>query len=339
MRFSLVFAFTAALLVVSGCDEMNPAGTAEYENPDYPSLEKGIFYCGHDPVDCCFAPHSSVVWISVPALNSFIWKDVSKAIVNPAFSDTMALRFPPGLLAAPKQGKFIFTSPVGSADIYMVDTEEFSVEKVYSSDSSVSTMELSPEGDVLYLGSQGAPWHVEAVSTDTWKLLAWFATDWSVNRLEVSGDNTLLAISNSGTQEIIVIDAEDLAPRDTLFMPMRIGTMSFTDDSQSLVVLDATQIDPCMVKIDIQSGAELFRSSPSNIYLTNCRIQGSNTLLLPRNSEDRISVLNMDNMIFAPSLPTSTRPGETCISWDGEYIVSVSRAASPGTATVFHYGD
>jgi len=200
-------------------------------------------------------------------------------------------------------------------------------------------MELSPGGELLYLGSQGAPWHVEAVSTDSWEQVAWLSTDWPVYRLEVSPDNSLVAIGNSGRMEITILEAETLVPQDTLLMPMRTGTMAFTGDSRALVVLDASQVNPCLIKVDVSTGEELYRSSPYNSYLTNCRIQGSNTLILPRNSDKRISILNMNNMIFAPSVALDFRPGETCVSWDGEYIVTITRTASPGRATVFHYGE
>ena len=339
MQFNRFSALMVILLMFAACKEISPAGIAEYTNPDYPAQEKGFFFCGDDPSDCCFAPQSSVVWIAVPSLNSLIYKDVSEAVVNPIVSDTLYLGFSPSQLISPESGQFLYASISGSGDIYKIDTELYTYRKVYSCISSVYTMELSPGGDLLYLGSQGAPWHIEAVSTDSWEQVAWLSTDWPVYRLEVSPDNSLVAIGNSGRKEITILEAETLVPGDTLFMPMRTGTMAFTDDSQALVVLDASQVNPCMMKVDIPSGEELYRFSPYNSYLTNCRIQGSNTLILPRNSDERISILNMGNMIFAPSVTLDFRPGETCISRDGEYMVTITRTTSPGRATVFHYGE
>lgn len=334
IRITLLF-----LLTITSCTEINPAGPGIYINPAYPDSEKGYFFCGQNPGECVFAPGTSTVWISVPPSTGLFYRDVSKAVVNPFLVDTLHLHFTPDLLVAPPSGPYIYTTVSGGNDVVEIDTEELSYKRVYSSSSSIYSMKISSDGSVMFLGSQGAPWHVEAVSTDSFEQLASIDTDWPVHRLEVAPDNSLVAIANTSRTDIVVLDFHSLLPVDTLLMPMRTGTMSFLQNSTQLVVLDASASKPYMIKVDILTGEELFRSRPLNSYLINCRMTGTNTLLLPRNQDERVSVLNMENMVFAPSLPLENRAGSVCVSSDGEYIVAVSKTASPGRATVFHYGD
>jgi len=327
------------LLSLTNCVSNNPAGTAEYENPSYANQIKGFFYCGQDPFSAVFAPGSPVVWISEPANNRIWYKDVSKAVVNPTICDTLLLKFPPGVLVAPPSGSEIYVSQSSSNGIYSINTETLACQKVYTNASSISMMCLSPDGNTLYIGSQGIPWHVESVSTSDWSQIASVSIPWSVTRLSVSPDNSLVAVGNSVRTSVYLFDAGDLSPVDTLLLPMRPGTMAFTSDSRSLVVLDAASGDPNVLKINTISGEVEYRSRSVNSYLANTRIPGTNTLILPRNQDERVSILNMENMIFAPSIEQDTRIGAVCISQDGNYLVAVSRASTPGRATVFIKGE
>lgn len=330
---------TATVFILTGlsCTEINPAGPGTHTNPAYPDSEKGYFFCGQDPAGCVFAPGTSTVWISDPASGRLFYRDVSMAIVNPLLVDTLHVGFSPEILVAPSSGHRMYASESGGRTVFMIDTEELSFEKVYISCSSVYTMELSSDGSVLFLGSQGAPWHVESVSTESFQQIAYHDTDWPVYRLEVSPDNSFAAVGNSGRKEILILDFDSLLPVDTLHMPMRTGTMAFLQNSSRLVVLDASGNSPYMIKADAETGEEISRFRPYNSYLVNSRIKGTNTLLLPRSQDERVSVLDMESMIFAPSLPLSHRVSSLCVSSDGNYIVAVSRTASPGRATVFHY--
>ena len=330
--FALLFALT-----VVGCAEINPAGPATYINPTYPNSQKGYFFCGQDPGNCVFAPGTSTVWISVPAAHGLFFRDVSRAVVNPFLVDTLFLKFAPDLLAAPSSGSRIYVTVSGGKDIYEVDTEELSYQNVYSSSSSISTIRVSTDGSALFLGSQGAPWHVESVSTESWEQLASFDTDWPVQRLELAPDNSQVAIANSSMMDIVTLDFSSLVPVDTLHMPMRIGTMAFLQNSTQIAVFDASSGQPYMIKVDTDTGEELFRSRPVNSYLINTRMTGTDVLLLPRSQDSRLSVINMENMVFAPSLFVEHRVSSVCVSSDGAYIVTVSRTATPGRATVFHY--
>ena len=329
------FVLTLLLVFVFGCVENNPAGTAQYTNPEYPNQLKGFFYCGSDPIAAAFAPDTSVIWISEPD-NNFLWyKDVSKAIVNPIICDTLALNFSPGLIVSPPSGSNIFVHHYNTAQVFSVETNNLRWNLCYTAASTMQSMKLSSDGSVMYLGSQGMPRHIESVSTDSWELINSFEMEWSVNRLAVSPDGSIVAAANSARSEVFLFNGPDLIPIDTLFLPMRVGTMAFSENSEELIVLDAASLRPYMLKIDISTGEELYSSRPINSYLSCFVIEGTNTLLLPRNQDEGVSVLNMENMIFAPSIPADSKIGSVCASDDGEYIVTISRTTTPGTATVY----
>jgi len=332
---------TAVLLslYLAGCVSTNPAGTADYVNPVFADEQKGFFYCGSGPFAAVFVPNTAVVWISEPGNGRIWYKDVSEAVVNPNVCDTLNVDFSPGLMAAPPAGNVVYVSHYNSNDVYSIDTEILKWNKVYTSSSSIKTMQLSSDGRTMYLGSLGIPWHIEAVSTLDWSQSASVTTEWPVLRMKLSPDNSLLAAGNSGRTDIYLYNAADLSVVDTLFMPMRTGTMAFSSDSRSLVVLDAASFRPYMIKVDLETGNEVFRSRPYNSYLANSSIPGTNTLILPRNQDYRVSILNTDNMVFAPSLLVDSRIGAVCCSDDGEYIVTVSRTTVPGRATVFVKGE
>lgn len=330
MQRRLFFPGLILLLAMVGCESVNPAGTAGYENPEYPSSYKGKFYCGQMPFHCAFAPLSYTVWVSEPANRRLFRRDISKALVNPHLSDTMYVHFSPGLIAAPSSGEHIYVSEKSGIDIYAVNTVEMTYERVYTATASIYTMKLSGDSEFLYLGSQGTPWMVEAVSTTSWQLVSSLPCDWPVYRLEVSPNDSLVAIGNSGREEIVMLEGSSLAPLDTLEMPMRIGTMAFSSDSRALVVLDASSGYPHMIKVDLETGEHLFSSRPYHSYLINAVMHSTNTLLLPRNQDYAISVLNIENMIFAPSIPTEHRVSAICVSHDNEYIVALSKTSAPG---------
>jgi len=335
----IILTVWVVMLFTAGCVSTNPAGPAQYANPSYADQLKGYFYCGQEPYAAVFSNGSSVVWISEPANSRIFYRDVSRAIVNPLVCDTVVVDFAPGRMLSPPSGDCIYICGYNSNKIYALNTESLKWSRVYTNSSSISTVQLSSDGETLFLGSLGSPWHIEAVSTADWTRAASVSVEYPVSRLELSPDNSLIAAGNSGGTSIDLFDAADLSPVDTLFMPMRIGTMSFTSDSRSLVVLDAASFRPYMVKVNLATGEEEFRSRPYNSYLKNCRVTGSDVLILPRNQDERVSVLNMENMIFAPSLELSSRAGAACVSSNGDYIVAVSRTTIPGRATVFIKGD
>ena len=336
-----IFCITVVLfaLYLTGCVLTNPAGTADYVNPVFADEQKGFFYCGSGPYSAVFVPNTAVVWISEPGNGRIWYKDVSKAVVNPDICDTLVVDFAPGLMVAPPDGSVIYVSHYNSNDVYLVDTETLKWKLVYTCSSSIKTMQLSSDGGIMYLGSLGTPWHIESVSTSNWSRSAIVTTEWPVLRMKLSPDNSLLAAGNSGRTDIYMYNAVDLSPVDTLFMPMRTGTMAFSSDSRSLVVLDAASNRPFMVKVDLATGGEEFRSRPYNSYLVCSQVPGTKTLILPRNQDERVSILNMDNMTFAPSLLVDSRIGAVCCSDNGDYIVTVSRTTVPGRATVFIKGE
>ena len=327
--------FTIALVMLLGCVENNPAGTAAYTNPEYPSQIKGFFYCGSNPIAVAFAPDTSVVWISEPD-NNFLWyKDVSKAVVNPVICDTLNLDFSPGIIEAPPSGDNIFVHHHNTAQVFTVDTSNLRWMLSYTATSTMQSMKLSSDGSFMYLGSQGVPWHIESVSTDNWELINSFEMEWPVNRLAVSPDGSTIAVANSTRKEVLLFSGPDLTPLRALELPMRVGTIAFSENSEELIILDAASLRPYMLKIDVSTGEELYSSRPINSYLSCFAIQGTNTLLLPRNQDEGVSVLNMGNMIFAPSIPADSKIGSVCASNDREYIVTISRTTIPGTATVY----
>jgi hypothetical protein len=336
IRKNIATFLASAILAATGCESVNPAGTAQYENPEYPSEQKGFFYCGQDPFSMAFAPGTTVLWISDPSNGRLFYRDVSKALVNPLYADTLVLPFTPGIIAAPHSGPVLYLTEKSTGNLYGLNTQTLVYQRLYTAQASIFVMELSHDGSVLYMGSQGAPWGVEAASTVSWDQMAFFPLDWPVNRLAVASDGSRIAAGNSGRMEITLHAHQSLALLDTLHMPMRTGAMSFTMDSGSLVVLDASSMRPYMVKLNLETGEFDSVSRPYNAYQTCVRIPGTNTLLLPRRSEARVSVLNMDNMIFAPSLPVDNRVRQVCVTADGAYIAMLSSTSTPGRATVFH---
>ncbi len=340
MKFWGIFLLIVCFMLCAiGCTATSPAGSSEYENPPYSDLLKGYFYCGEDPFAAVFSNGSSTVWISEP-VNQRIWyKDVSEALVNPNVCDTLQVDFSPGLLVSPLAGNEIYVTHHNYNDLYSVNTETLRWKKVYTSDSSIKTIQLSSDGETLYLGSSGIPWQLESVSTTTWEQISSVSIDWPVLRLALSPDDKIVAVANSGRNEIYLFDTDDLSPMDTLSLPMRIGTMSFSSDSRSIVALDAASSRPYMVRVSSETGRLEYSSRPLNSYLVSQRIPGTNTLLLPRNQDERVSVLNMDNMIFANSIPQSNRIGAICVSQDRDYIITITARTTPGHAFVFIKGE
>ena len=337
MRFAYIF--SCFLLFTTSCSTINPAGSSEYENPTYSDELKGYFYCGKDPGSAVFSHGSSIVWISEPVNQEIWYKDVSLSVGNPHVCNVLEVDFSPGLMVSPLSGSEIFVTHLSHNDVYTLDTETLKWKNVYTSESSIKTVQLSSDGETLYLGSSGVPWQIEAVSTTSWERISSVSTDWPVLRLVLSPDGRTIAAANSGGNEIYLFNAEDLSPMDTLDLPMRIGTMSFSSDSRSIVALDAASTKPYMIKVNLETDRFEYSSRPIHSYLVSQRIPGSNILLLPRNQDERVSVLNMDNMVFAPSIPQTNIIETICTSHNGDYVVTITGRTTPAQAFVFVKGE
>lgn len=316
-------------------DALVPAGPAQYENPEYPSE-----YAGYALIPAQFAGgffYQDRVYIldeQDQMLISFSVSDSNLAIPeNLAVMDTLLLGFPPGKSCFDELTETLFISDNVSNEIYRLAIfGGDSPELLHQSESVITSIFSVDNGNSLLICFLGPEWLVRKINASTGAVEGEYATEWPIGRAALSVDGSRLLLNNSAKYFIIEIDVSSLTETGSIPLPERSGPFLY-NTSGNIVVFNQYAINPRVYLFDGETKSRLDVIESINPYKFCFLMPGTDVILAPRRSDDRISVLNSDNMIFAPSLFCFNYAEMVFSSEDNSYIIILSD--TPGRAYVY----
>ena len=94
--------------------------------------------------------------------------------------------------------------------------------------------------------------------------------------------------------------------------------------SGNIVVFNQYSVDPRVFLYDGNSGELIEQISSINPYKACDLIPGTDLVIAPRRSDNRVSILDSRNLIFAPSLFCLQYPSLAFSTQDGQTIIVLS---------------
>lgn len=316
-------------------DALVPAGPAQYENPDYPTE-----YAGYALIPAqftygfCYQDRVYLLDITEQMLISFSASDPNLAIPeNPTEMDTLLLGFPPGKSCFDEFTETLFISNNASNEIYRLPLfSGGSPQLLHQSESTVTSIFPVDNGESLLICFLGPEWLVRKINTTTGAVEGEYATEWPIGRAALSVHGSRLLLNNSAKHFIIEVDVSSLTKTDSIPLPERCGPFLY-NTSGNIVVFNQYMINPRVYLFDGETKSTLNVIESINPYKFCFLMPGTDVVLAPRRSDDRISVLNSDNMIFAPSLFCFNYAEMVFSSPDNSHIIILSD--NPGRAYVY----
>lgn len=316
-------------------DALVPAGPAQYVNPDYPSE-----YIGYALIPAQFAGgffYQDRVYIldkKDQMMISFSASDPNLAIPEEITErDTLLLGLTPGEYCFDEFTETLFISSDGSNEIYRLPfSSSDPPELIHSSESTVTRIFSVDNGKSLLICFLGPEWLVRKINAATGAVEGEYATEWPIGRAALSVDGSRLLLNNSAKYFITEIDVSSLTKIDSIPLPERCGPFLY-NTSGNIVVFNQYTINPRVFLFDGETKSILDVIESINPYKFCFLMPGTDVVLAPRRSDNRISVLNSDNMIFAPSLFCFNYAEMVFSSPDNSYIIVLSD--SPRRAHVY----
>lgn len=325
----LIFLFSACV------NALEPAGPAQYENPDYPSeffgyasiptqFSGGFFY--QERVYVLDKTNQIMISFSVSDPNLAIPESLT-------VKDTLQLGFSPALSCFDQYTETLFMSHSVSNDIYRLSLSSGGFpELLYQCESILTEIFPVDNGNSLLICFLGPEWLVRKINAVTGEVENEFTTDWPITRAALSVDNDRLLLSNSGKKYLIEIDTDSFEKVDSFPLPERLGPFLY-NTAGNIVVFNQYTIHPRVYLLDGDTGSTMDVVECINPYKYCFLMPGTDVVLAPRRSDSRVSVLNSDNMIFAPSLFCFSYAEMVFSSSDNDHIIILSDA--PGRAYVY----
>ncbi len=269
-------------------------------------------HIGPDGEDVCIAPGSGLRYVSSSSDNEvFVLSPPEEYPV-----DTIPLDEPPRYLAATPDGQFIYATAWPLAEVYVIDTALNELVFAVPVDTGPMAIEMSIDGEYVFVACMdNKSIHVIRTSDNT--TAGVFNLDWSPTCLEALPNGEYIYAGNMARKEIQAIRISDL----TLMSPIETEEypkiMSATADSKYMFVFNKSSFDPRYNVVRLSDGECIANIRTRRNYIAEARIPGTNTVILIRNNDDRVSVLNMDNYVFAPTIAAGPSTVACAVSTDG----------------------
>jgi len=330
LLLSFVFAFT-------GCvDALEPAGPGQYENPDYPSALLG--YCAIPTnFDGAFSLEGRVyVLFGVSGiLESFSLSDPNLDLLgSPVEKDTLVLGFQAGNFVLDQFSGWLYVEDIQGSGIYRVQLPDGVPEFVCPSESVITAVFLDQSSTSLIICYFGPEWLARKIDISTGAIQGEFHTGWPITRAAMSQDSGKLMLSNSGKEFLLEVDVSTMELADTLHLTERPGPFVY-NSSANIVVFNQYSIRPRVYLYDGSTYLLIQEISSINPYQICNIIPETDVVIAPRRSENRLSVLNSANMVFAPSIYCFQSPDFVFSTENGEYIIILNEV--PGMVYVYSH--
>jgi len=332
-------AIAITVVILSFCsacmDSVEPAGPAQYENPEYPSEYRGYALIPTTFSDVFFnSGRIFVIDRSSQMMFSFSADDPNLADPDSlVHKDTLHLGFPAGLASFDSSSGFLFITDDISNDIYLLeDIYSGTPQLLVSSESLITEIFPIDQGSSLLVCFLGPEWLVRKIDTLTGQVQAEYSTGWPITRAALSSEEDRLLLSNSGRKYLIEIDTNSFQRTDSISLVERTGPFLY-NSSGDIVLFNQYSVAPRVSLFDADTHELLYTVECINPYKVCSLIPGTDTVLAPRRSDNKVSVLNSETMIFAPSVFCFSPADLVFVTDDRELMIVASD--NPGRIHVF----
>ena len=314
-------------LLISGCsDTVDPAGVAQYVNPEYPST-----LIGYAVISTSFSgafSYDGRVYVldqEADIVESFSLSDPYLNLnFTPVTKDTLPLGFTPGDYAFAGSTGILYLEDNLSHNVYKIQLPDGSPELLHNSESFITDLFLADGNGSLIICFLGAEWLARKIDVSTGSTLGEYETGWPITRAALSEDTGRLLVSNSSKEFLLEIETATMGLIDTLYLTERPGPFIY-NTSGNIVVFNQYSVDPRIFLYEGSTGEMLTEISSINPYQTCNLIPGTDVIIAPRRSDNRVSILNSENMIFAPSIYCLQYCNLAFSTEDGQIIIVLSK--------------
>lgn len=329
IRSALTALFSTVLLVLISCgDDLTDPG---YVNPDYPdNLERVISTFGR-PSGIAVSDFNGLAY--VPAPMSYCVYAVSAMAREPV--DTLNVEYSPNLVTSIPGSGEIWVSAWPNPLIMVIDPSTNTVvHTIDTGDQGISALLSSPDGAYVFAGCiDNKALHV--LQTSDYGSEGVFNLEWAPTIMAVSPGGERLYVANDSKKEIqeIILSSMTLG---TLYedLPETVRLLATTADGENLLLFGRRNYDPRVFVLRLADGSIIDDIRTRQLYDSSARIPGTGTILLVRRSDNKLSILNMENMVFAPTLAAGNDPSGVAVSPDGQEIWISNRLGN----SVYLYG-
>ncbi len=217
-QFVIPAAFFLAILSISGCvDALEPAGPAQYVNPEYPSE-----LLGYASIPAKFSSayfYQNRLYILDSTFENLISFSIADPNLsdpeNPVQKDTLDLGFAPGISCFDQSTATLFISEAASNDIYRLPLSGGgSPELLYQCESIITDIFPVNSGSSILICFLGPEWMVRKINSVTGQVEKEYSTQWPIGRAALSVDGERLLVNNSAKKYIIEIDTDSFQKLD-----------------------------------------------------------------------------------------------------------------------------
>jgi DNA-binding beta-propeller fold protein YncE len=337
VKFVAVLSVLFLLVSFSGCaDALEPAGPGQYANPDYPSDMFGYAIIPETFEDGFL--HQERVYILDRTSQSMIsFSSTDPDLADPEFlvnKDTLVLGFQPGASCFDSNSETLFVSDASTNDIYRLSLSGGGEPQfLCSSESVITSLYPIENGSSLVVCFLGPEWLARKIDAVSGQVEKEYSTGWPITRAALSTDENRLLLSNSGREYLIEIDTDTILSTDTIPMPQRLGPFLY-NTSGDIDVCNQYTVKPRVYLLDGVTKSIMDVVECINPYKHCFLMPGTDVVLAPRRSDNRVSVLNTENMVFAPSIFCISYAEVAFSSPENNCIVVLSD--SPGRGYIYN---
>jgi DNA-binding beta-propeller fold protein YncE len=306
------------LLLQAGCG--SDAAGPGYTNPQVPDSLLCQVSLGSCPQFPCQAPGTDLFFIT-----NRMSQDITVVLGTDSFLpvDTILVGGEPRHIAASADGGSIYVTRYSSEYMLVLDTSGGAVTDSIAVGSAACGLEMSPGGEYLFIPST-AQNTVTKVRTSDNTVVSVLETEWAPLFSEILPGGDFMYLGNDYLSTIAEVRTSDNTLARTLEVPGNPWLLLASADGSRLFAFDRDYDDPRFHVIRLSDGVVENTVRTTRRYHHGYRIPGTSTAILSRYWSDRVSVLNMDNLVFAPSIETGDEPAGVLVSEDGEYLLVVN---------------
>lgn len=305
----ILLSISITLLLLSCGDDVS--GPGEYVNPQYPDSLVQKISVGLSPSDIVAPFGSEYVYVSCFGSSCIMVADPLDTIPV----DTIPVPLTPKYMIATPDGKRIYVSAHPDPYIFVVDTELNEIVQTISIGSNIMSIEITPSGDYVYAGCwmEKTVYVIRTVDNTVTDVLEF---DWGPTCLEALPGGDYIYAGNRSVKEIRAIRISDqtlMNPIETEDYP---STMVASADGDYMFVFNKSNHDPRYVVVRLSDGENIASIRTRQLYVYGIRLPETNVAVLVRKDTGKVSILNMENRVFAPTITAGPDPVAVAISHD-----------------------